>query len=81
MQSFMAMKVAGFVEENVNNCFVCDDQIWLQGSDFDIDKATFMGYSFNEYGIFNGWSPYFSLFSYEHLKASEKLPFPTFKKL
>jgi hypothetical protein len=25
MQSFMAMKVVGFVEENVNNCYVCDD--------------------------------------------------------
>lgn len=79
MQSFMAMKVVGFVEENVNNCYVCDDQIWLQGSDFDIDKATFMGYAFNNHGKFIGWSPYFQLRTYELLKASESLPFPTNK--
>ena len=79
MQSFMAMKVVGFVEENVNNCYVCDDQIWLQGSDFDIDKATFMGYAFNDYGVMHTWSPYFSLYSYEHAKASKYLPFPIFK--
>lgn len=79
MQSFMAMKVVGFVEENVNNCFVCDDQIWLQGSDFDIDKATFMGYAIDDNGIMYQWSPYFSTYSYDHINASKFLPFPTFK--
>ena len=32
LQSFMAMKVAGFTESEVNDVFVTRWQLWLQGS-------------------------------------------------
>jgi hypothetical protein len=34
MQSFMPMRIAAFVESDVNNAYVSTDQIWLQGSDY-----------------------------------------------
>lgn len=75
-QSFMAMKVVGFEESGVNNAYVSRMQIWLQGSDYDIDKVSLLGYEFNS-GKFVKWSPEMNLTTKLHLKASEKLPFPT----
>jgi hypothetical protein len=77
----MAMKVVGF-SDNVNNAMVSIAQLWLQGSDFDIDKASFLGYKFKN-GVFVNWSPYMKLATALDtkymLEASEKLPFPSGK--
>lgn len=81
MQSFMPMKVVAFDNPDVNSAYVNYWQIWLQGSDFDIDKVSMLGYSFDKTGKYVGWSPYFNLSSIKTLKSSEKLPFPTGKKL
>lgn len=81
MQSFMPMKVVAFDNPDVNSAYVNYWQIWLQGSDFDIDKVSLLGYSFDKTGKYVGWSPYFNLSSVKTLKASEKLPFPTGKEL
>jgi len=55
MQSFMPMKnVAYFNSENdSNDAYVSVWQIFLQGSDFDIDKAYNIGYSFNKNGQYS----------------------------
>ena len=81
MQSFMPMKVVAFDNPDVNSAYVNYWQIWLQGSDFDIDKVSMLGYSFDRTGKYVGWSPYFNLSSVPNLKVSEKLPFPSGKEL
>lgn len=81
MQSFMPMKVVAFDNPDVNSVYVNYWQIWLQGSDFDIDKVSMLGFSFDRTGKFVGWSPYFNLHSTDTLKASETLPFPTGKEV
>jgi hypothetical protein len=53
MQSFMSMKTIGYTEDPGNNVYVSHWQIWLQGSDFDIDKAYIMMHGFKK-GIYNG---------------------------
>lgn len=77
MQSFMPMKAVAFDNPNVNSAYVNYWQIWLQGSDFDIDKVSLLSYSFDKTGKFISWSPYFNLNSKSTLRASEKIPFPT----
>ena len=53
-------------------------QTWLQGSDYDIDTAWLMGVEIaNKNGLYQGWSPYFSLNSVEHLEVSKTLQSPT----
>lgn len=79
-QSFMAMKVVGFEGAGKNSAYVNRMQIWLQGSDYDIDKVSLLGYKFNS-GNLVKWSPFMNLTSYAHLRASETLPFPTGKTL
>lgn len=81
MQSFMPMKVVAFDNPDVNSAYVNYWQIWLQGSDFDIDKVSLLGYSFDRSGKYIGWSPYFNLNSVPLLKKSEKLPFPNGKEV
>ena len=78
MQSFMGMRGVVFDNTGVNAVYVNDMQIWLQGSDFDGDEATFQMFSFNRRGDFIGWSPYFNK---NDLENSMRLPFPTGKKL
>lgn len=80
MQSFMPMKVVAFSESEKNIAYVSHWQIWLQGSDFDIDKVYLMGSEFSDNGKYVGWSPYFNLYSDEVRKASELLPMPTGKE-
>ena len=79
-QSFMAMKVVGFDESGKNTAYVSRMQIWLQGSDYDIDKVSLLGYKFKN-GHFVKWSPYMDLSSKSLLEASKNLPFPTGKTL
>lgn len=81
MQSFMAMRVAGFDESDLNSAYVSHFQFWLQGSDLDIDKVSLLGYEFTNDGKFIGWSPYFNMETPGLLKASKKLPFPTGRKV
>lgn len=81
MQSFMPMIVVGFDDAGVNNAYVNYWQIYLQGSDFDIDKVSLLGHSFTIDGKFYGWSPLFNLQSEETLHASMQLPFPSGKKV
>jgi hypothetical protein len=72
----MAMRVVGFDESGVNTAYVSRMQIWLQGSDFDIDKVSLLGFKFKD-GKFVKWSPLFNSTNMELFKASEQLPFPT----
>ena len=79
-QSFMAMKVVGFDSNITNSIYVSRMQLYLQGSDFDIDKANVLGLKYNN-GILYVWSPYFDLSSKEKEIESESLPFPSGKSL
>lgn len=50
MQSFMEMKNVAYYKTKSNEAYVSVFQIFIQGSDFDIDKAYLMGYGFNRAG-------------------------------
>ena len=76
LQSFMGMEVVGFSQMDTNVAYVPASQTFLQGSDYDIDKAYMMTYYFNDMGQFITWSPLFSLDSEEELQASTYLPLP-----
>ena len=80
-QSFMTQKVVGFDSSGLNTAMVSTFQLFLQGSDLDIDAVTLLGYEFDKNGKFIGWSPYFKTTSDAHLKASKKIPLPTGKKI
>lgn len=75
MQSFQSMDTVGYIKGEANNIYVSHWQLWLQGSDFDIDKVYMMMYDFKN-GIFAGWSPYFDMSSEQTTKDSLKLPMP-----
>lgn len=81
MQSFMAMKVVGFNDSDVNTAYVSTSQIWFQGSDFDVDAVSLLCYEFGKNGKLVQWSNYFKYGSKELLNESMKLPFPTFKEM
>lgn len=81
MQSFMPMKVIAFDNPDVNTAYVSTAQIWLQGSDYDVDAVSLAAYAFDKNGRFITWSPFGNINNQELLKASEKLPFPTGKEL
>lgn len=76
LQSFMQMRCVGYTGTTTNQCFVSHWQTWLQGSDYDIDKAYIMGHSFDDNGVYIGWSNLFDYSSLEALQASEQLPMP-----
>lgn len=76
-QSFMTQRVVGFDDADVNTAIVSTFQLFLQGSDLDIDAVTLLGYSFDKNGKFAGWSPYFQLNNVQMLEASKTLPMPT----
>lgn len=76
MQSFMSMDTVGFIKGNANDVYVSHWQLWLQGSDYDIDKLYMMMYGFKN-GIFQGWSPQFDL---QRFEESKKIPLPKNKK-
>lgn len=79
-QSFMAMMFVGFDNADKNNAFVSRWQLWLQGSDYDIDKGNLLTRNYSN-GLLVTWSNLMSLESEELLKASETLPFPTGKDI
>ena len=76
-QSFMTQKVIGFDSSGLNTAMVSTFQLFLQGSDLDIDAVTMLGYEFDHSGKFVGWSPYFDLKNKETFEASKLLPLPT----
>ena len=75
-QSFMAMRVVGFDQGKANSIYVSRMQLFLQGSDYDIDKANVLGLKFHN-GELITWSCFYDLSSKENADISEKLPFPT----
>lgn len=81
MQSFMPMKVVGYEEFDINTAYVSTHQIFLQGSDYDIDAVSLLTFELGNDGKFVGWSPYFNLSSEEMLQASTELNYPTGKKV
>lgn len=80
MSSTMPMEVVGFTEEDMNDVFVTKWQQWVQGSDYDIDKAFILGYNFDENGKFITWSPLQLLYDKSVFEASLILPLPTGKE-
>jgi len=46
----MNMRQVGYTEEGSNLAYVSHWQTWLQGSDYDIDKAYIMGLAFDDNG-------------------------------
>ena len=81
MQSFMAMEVVAFNNSDTSNAYVATSQIYLQGSDFDIDAVSLETFSFDANGRFYDWSPYFSLLTNRDLNRSLRISFPTFKEV
>lgn len=77
MSSIMPMRVASLLNSSVNNVFVTKWQQWLQGSDYDIDKAFLLGYNFDEKGMFIRWSNQQKFYTPALFEASLKLPLPT----
>ena len=76
LQSFMKMKSVGFTNSETNECYVSHIQLFLQGSDFDYDKAYTLGFSISNSGKFVGWSNLFDYSSLETLNKSLELPIP-----
>lgn len=76
LQSFMAMKCVGWTQNSVNMAYVSHFQTYLQGSDYDIDKAYIMGQNYDGNSTYVRWSPYFSYTSVATLAASKMLPVP-----
>lgn len=76
-QSFMISRTIAFIDEDVNNVYVSPFQLFLQGSDLDIDAVTLIGYAFDMHGKFIGWSPYFQLTSTDLFEVCKKIPLPT----
>lgn len=81
MQSFMEMRNVSYVNTESNDGYVSIWQIWLQGSDFDIDKAYIMAYSFDKNGKYVTATDVFDYSSKEQLDAIETLPFPLGKEV
>lgn len=77
MQSFMPMENIAYFDDDSNNAYVSVWQIWLQGSDFDIDKAYIMGYGFNKNSQYDLWTNMFDYDSKQRLDVLETLPIPT----
>lgn len=76
LQSFMPMKCVGWTGDSGNTAYVSYIQTFLQGSDYDIDKAYIMGQSFDDDGKYVGWSNLFDYSSEAALQMSKKLPIP-----
>lgn len=76
LQSFMAMKLVAWTENSKNMCYVSHFQTYLQGSDYDIDKAYIMGQSYDSNATYVKWSPYFDYTSVKTLEASKMLTVP-----
>lgn len=75
MQSFMGMDTVGFIAGDSNDVYVSHWQLFLQGSDYDIDKLYMMMFSFTN-GQFDAWSPSFDMTKFE---KSLNIPLPNDK--
>jgi hypothetical protein len=75
----MPMKVVGYEDFDINTAYVSTHQIFLQGSDFDIDCVSLLTFELGRDGKFVGWSPYFNLSSEELLEVSTEFSYPTGK--
>lgn len=76
-QSFMPQRVVAFDNNDINTAYVSTFQLFLQGSDLDIDCVNLLGSEFDENGEYVMWSPLADISSIENLEASQQLPFPT----
>ena len=76
LQSFMQMKVVGYSQSEDNKVYVSPWQTWLQGSDYDIDKAYIMCSAFDGAGKYKSWSNLFDFSTLDTLRASQTLPIP-----
>lgn len=81
MSSIMPMRVASLLNSSVNNVFVTKWQQWLQGADYDIDKAFLLGYNFDEKGMFVRWSNQQQFYNPDIFEESLKLSLPSGKRL
>ena len=76
LQSFMSMELVGWTENSKNMAYVSHFQTYLQGSDYDIDKAYIMSQSYDTNAVYIGWSKLFDFTSIKTLQASKALPVP-----
>lgn len=81
MQSFMPMKVVAYEDLDINNAYVSTHQIWLQGSDYDIDCVSLLTYNIDLSGRFVGWSPYFDISTEQNFTQSTEFDYPTGEKV
>ena len=81
MQSFMPMRIVGFDNSDTNTAYVSTSQIWLQGSDYDIDSVSMTNYELTDSGEYQTWTPLADIRDLNHLKASDEFPLPTGKEL
>lgn len=81
MQSFMPMKNIAYMNTTTNDSYVSITQVFLQGSDFDIDKAYTLGSGFTSNGRLDLWTNLSEYSSIEQLNELEKLPLPTNRKI
>lgn len=75
-QSFMNMEITSLGNYGTNIARIPLMQMWLQGSDFDIDKIFMLGCTIGKDGIIEKWSNFFNYSSPEFLETSMKLPIP-----
>ena len=76
LQSFMQMEAVAYSGNSRNLVYVSHWQAWLQGSDYDIDKAYIMGQEFGDDGKLIKYSNLFDYNTLETLQASSWLPTP-----
>lgn len=81
MSSIMTMKIAAFTKQDINDVFVTKWQQWLQGADYDIDKAFILGYNFDDHGRFITWSAIQELYDDSIFETSLRLPLPSGKSI
>lgn len=74
LQSFMAMEVVGFVDDDINAVILPTMKNWLDGSDFDIDKTYMMGFGVDENGFLYKFNDFFNEVNPE--ESYLKLPVP-----
>ena len=73
----MPMRNVAYMNTLTNDSYVSINQIFLQGSDFDIDKAYTLGSTFTSKGNLELWSDLTNYSTIEQLNELEKLPIPS----
>lgn len=76
MQSFMPMKNIAYMPGGSNDVYVSIHQIFLQGSDFDIDKAYILGNGYSNKGKIDLWTNLSNYSNTDQLTALMNLPVP-----